>query len=132
MTTPQQIGRYQVLESAGIGGFATVYRARDPQLGREVALKVLHPHLTGDNQVVERFLREARMAASIPTHPHVVVVHEVGQEGNSHFIAMEYLPTSLESHLQEGGLPISQALNLARQVALGLQAAHQGESCYIR
>ena len=65
MTTPQNIGRYQVLESVGTGGFATVYRARDTQLGREVALKVLHPHMTGEAQVVERFLREARMAASL-------------------------------------------------------------------
>jgi len=124
MTTPQHIGRYQVLESAGTGGFATVYRAQDPQLNRVIALKVLHPHMAVNPQYLQRFLREARLAASI-NHPNVVTIHEVGQEANSHFIAMEYLPASLEGQLQPGGLPISQALELTRQVALGLQAAHQ-------
>ena len=62
----QRIGRYDILESVGSGGFATVYRAQDSQLGREVALKVLHPHMGGDPQFLDRFLREARLAASIP------------------------------------------------------------------
>ena len=83
----QRIGRYDILESVGSGGFAIVYRAQDTQLGRAVALKVLHPHMTGDSQYLDRFLREARLAASIPTHPNVVVLHEVGQEGNTYFIA---------------------------------------------
>ena len=120
----QRIGRYEILEAIASGGFATVYRARDSQLGRVVALKVLHPHMTSDPQYVERFLREARMAASI-NHPNVVVIHAVGQEGDTHFIAMEYLPSSLESLLQQGKLPVAQALSIARQVALALEAAHQ-------
>ena len=121
----QRIGRYDILESVGSGGFATVYRAQDTQLGREVALKVLHPHLAGDPQYLDRFLREARLAASIPTHPNVVVVHEVGQEGNTYFIAMEFLSSSVENLLgQHGRLPVYQALDIARQASLGLQAAH--------
>ncbi len=120
----QRIGRYDILESVGTGGFATVYRAQDAQLGRAVALKVLHPHLAGDPQYVERFTREARLAASI-NHPNVVTIHEVSQDANSHFIAMEFLPSSLEAQLQRGVLSLSQALALARQVALGLQTAHQ-------
>ncbi len=120
----QRIGRYDILESVGTGGFATVYRAQDSQLGREVALKVLHPHMAGNPQYLERFLREARLAASI-NHPNVVTVHEVGQEGNTHFIAMEYLPSSLEGMSLGDRLPVPVALVLIRQVALGLQAAHQ-------
>ena len=121
----QRIGRYDILESVGTGGFATVYRAQDSQLGRQVALKVLHPHMAGDSQYLDRFLREARLAASIPTHPNVVVVHEVGQESDTSFIAMEFLPSSLENLLrQQGRLPIHQALDIARQASLGLQAAH--------
>ena len=120
----QRIGRYDILESVGTGGFATVYRAQDSQLGRIVALKVLHPHLAGDSQYVERFTREARLAASI-NHPNVVTIHEVGQDGNTHFIAMEFLPSSLEALSQQASLSLPQALALSRQVALGLQAAHQ-------
>ncbi len=122
----QRIGRYDILESVGSGGFATVYRAQDSQLDREVALKVLHPHMSGDPQYLERFTREARLAASI-NHPSVVTIHEVGQDANSHFIAMEFLPSSLEGQLQRGVLSLSQALALARQVALGLQAGRTKE-----
>ena len=118
----QRIGRYDILESIGTGGFATVYRAQDSQLSRAVALKVLHPHLAGDPQYLERFTREARLAASI-NHPNVVTIHEVGQDADTHFIAMEYPPISLEALSQQGRLSLPQAL--ARQVALGLQAAHQ-------
>jgi tRNA A-37 threonylcarbamoyl transferase component Bud32 len=120
----QRIGRYEILEEIAAGGFATVYRARDTELGRVVALKVLHPHMARDPQYVERFLREARMAASI-SHSNVVTIHEVGREGNSHFIAMEYLPSSLEDRLRRGRMPVPEALGIARQVALALQAAHQ-------
>jgi serine/threonine protein kinase len=121
----QRIGRYEIIEAIASGGFATVYRARDNQLGRGVALKVLHSHMAADPQHVERFLREPRMAASL-SHPNVVTIHEVGREGDTHFIAMEYLPYSLDWVLQQPErLAPSYALSIARQVALALQAAHQ-------
>ena len=66
----QRIGRYEILSEIAAGGQATVYRARDVTLGRVVALKILHPHLARDAQFRERFLREARMVASL-THPNV-------------------------------------------------------------
>ena len=97
----QRIGRYDILESVGSGGFASVYRAQDTQLGREVALKVLHPHMARDPQYVERFVREARLAASI-NHTNVVTIHEVGRDAGSHFIAMEYLPSSLDAQTSGG------------------------------
>ena len=97
MVTPQRIGRYQILEYIGSGGFANVYRARDPDLDRDIALKVLHPHVVAsDPAFLQRFLREAKLAASI-NHPNVVTIHEVGQENNAHFISMEYLPATLAS-----------------------------------
>ena len=97
----QRIGRYDILESVGSGGFAIVYRAQDSQLGRSVALKVLHPHMTGDSQYLDRFTREARLAASI-NHPNVVTIHEVGQDADTHFIAMEYPPHFLGSPVPAG------------------------------
>ena len=73
----QRIGKYDILEEMGSGGQAIVYKARDRSLGRTVALKVLHPHLTRDPQFREHFLRDARLAASL-NHPNVVTVHEAG------------------------------------------------------
>ena len=120
----RHIGRYQIVEEIASGGQATVYRARDADLERVVALKVLHPHLSADPQYLERFLREARMAASL-NHPNVVIIYEVGRDGQ-HFIAMELLPQSLHSLIHaEGSLPVDRAMDICRQTALGLQSAHE-------
>ena len=120
----QRIGKYQVLEQIAAGGQGIVYRALDPDLQREIAIKVLHAHLSFDAQYQERFLREARMVASL-NHPNVVTIHEVGTDGNLLFIAMEYLPSSLQGLLEERGtLPVEEAISLVRQAALGLQSAN--------
>ena len=77
----------------------------DPETGQIVALKVLHAHL-GDTTHLERFLREARMASSVD-HPNVIRVFDVGPDGDSHFISMEFLPESLARVIESGGaLPI--------------------------
>ena len=121
----QRIGRYEVLEELGVGGFATVHRARDPGMDRIIALKVMHPHLARDPQYLERFLREARAAGAV-NHPNVVIVYEVGSDGEQHYIAMEYLPSSLHDLLgQRGALQAEEALALLRPIALALQAAHE-------
>ena len=78
----QSFGSYRVLERIAAGGQATVYRAWDSNTGQVVAVKVMHPHLTTDAAYLERFRREAQLAASI-THPNVVRVFEVGQEQES-------------------------------------------------
>ena len=117
----QRIGKYQIIEEIASGGQGAVYRALDPDLDRVVALKVLHSHLSLDAQSQERFLREARMVASL-NHPNIVTIHEVGRDGNLLFIAMEFLPSSLQDLLEEKGpLPVEQAVNLTSQAALGLQ-----------
>jgi serine/threonine protein kinase len=73
--TGKTLGNYQIMEEVGLGGMAVVYRAYQASLNRYVALKVLPPQLAFDSQFVERFLREARAAASL-NHPNIVVVHD--------------------------------------------------------
>jgi len=125
MTSSGRIGRYEIIEEIAAGGQATVYRARDTQLGRVVALKVMHPHLAGNAQYVERFLREARMAASL-SHPNVAAIYDVGEDERRHYIAMEFLPRPLDAVLHERGpLPWAEALRIVRQVADALRAANQ-------
>ena len=121
----QRIGRYEILEEIASGGQGSVYRARDVSLNRVVALKVLHPHWARNAQYRERFLREARTAASL-THPNVVTIYEVGEEGDQLYIAMEYLPKSLNEVLEErGSLDIGSAISMTVQVAAALQSAHE-------
>ncbi len=119
----QIIGRYQILEQIAAGGQGTVYRAWDTSTGRVVALKVLHPHIANDSDALERFYREARIAASV-THPNVTQIFEVGQDGDYHFISMEYLPISISSLVEaQGSLPVERATAICLQAALALNAA---------
>jgi serine/threonine protein kinase len=120
----QQIGRYQILEEIASGGQGTVYRVFDPNTGQIVALKVLHPTLSGDRTYIERFRREASLAASID-HPNVVKIFVVGQDGDRHFIALEFLPESLAGIIEGvGQLRIEGAAQYGVQIADGLAAAH--------
>jgi len=124
-TKPTHIGKYEIVEELGRGGFATVYKARDVELERVVALKVLHPYYAEDRQFVERFRQEARAAARL-RHPHIVTVHEAGEAGDRLYIAMEYLPgRTLQALLEaEGALPLERALPILEQVAEALDYAH--------
>ncbi len=90
MTSPQTFGRYELLGILGGGGFATVYRALDPALGREVALKALLPHLAADQVIRQRFLGEARAIAGLH-HPNIVTVYDVGEADGRPFFAMELI-----------------------------------------
>ena len=121
----QRVGRYQVLEEIASGGQATVYRVWDTETGRILALKVMHPHMSRDAAYLERFQREARLAASI-NHPNVVRIYEVGQEGGRHFMALEYLPLTLHHLIQaQARMPLEREVDIAHQVALGLEAARE-------
>ncbi len=120
----QSIGRYQVLEEIASGAQGTVYRAFDPEGGRIIALKVLHPTLSVDRNYTERFRREASLAASID-HRNVVEIFEVGTDGDRHFMALEFLPESLAGIIQSvGQLRIEGAARYGVQIADGLAAAH--------
>ena len=80
-------GRYRIIDRIGSGGMSVVYRAQDLSLGRNVAVKVLHENLTDDEGFLRRFQREAHAAANL-SHPNVVTVHDIGQDGNRHYIVM--------------------------------------------
>ncbi|MBM3957410.1 MAG: serine/threonine protein kinase, partial [Gemmatimonadetes bacterium] len=119
----ERIGRYRILQEIAAGAQGTVYRGFDPEGGRLVAVKVLHPTLTGDATYVERFHREASLAASID-HPNVIRIFEVGEDAGRHFMALEFLPESLSRLIESGGLPPERAAAVAAEIGDGLGAAH--------
>lgn len=120
------IGKYQILEELGRGGMGVVYKAYDPTLERQVAIKVLAPHLVWEKDFVARFLREARAAAKL-NHPNIVTIYEVGQEGQLYYFVMAYVPgrSLAEIIAQRGSLPLAEALAIAEQVAAALDCAHE-------
>jgi len=122
---PARLGPFEVLEKLGQGGMGAVYKARDPNLGRIVALKVLAPALRADREAADRFLREARAGAAV-NHPNVITVHAVaGPEDPEHYMALEYLPGGDAEALAErhgGRLPEPLALEIMRDCARGLVA----------
>ena len=126
MTIPAgaRLGAYEVLEPLGVGGMGEVYRARDPRLGREVALKVLPEALAADRDRIARFEQEAR-AASALNHPNIVTIHEIGREGETAFIAMELVDgKTLRELTASGAMPVRRILGIAAQIAEGLAKAH--------
>ncbi|HET8645213.1 MAG TPA: protein kinase, partial [Vicinamibacteria bacterium] len=87
---PESVGRYQIFARLGTGGFATVYRAHDPLFNRDVAVKVLHPHLAHDAGLRRRFVQEARALGRV-RHPHLVRLLDAGEAGGVAYLAMEYV-----------------------------------------
>jgi serine/threonine-protein kinase len=120
-----RIGHYRIVAELGRGGMGIVYKAHEESLNRFVAIKVLGEHLTEDPDHVERFLREARSAASL-NHPNIVQVYAVSEEDGRHFFAMEYVSgRSLQQILRSSGpLEPTQVARIALQTASGLRAAH--------
>ena len=121
----QRLGPYEVLSAIGAGGMGEVYRARDTRLGRVVAIKVLGGHLADRPELRERFEREAHAVANLH-HPHICVLYDVGREGDTDYIVIEYLEgETLAERLTKGPLPLVQALEIGAQVADALDAAHR-------
>src|SRR5882724_3251090 len=119
------IGHYRIESLIGVGGMGEVYLARDEQLGRKVALKFLPEGLTADKMQLSRFKSEAR-AASALNHPNILTVHEIGTEGNRHFIAAEFIEgVTLRAWLARGKINLRDGLEIAVQVASALAAAHE-------
>ncbi len=119
-----RLGPYEILAQVGAGGMGEVYRARDPRLQREVAIKVLPPALASDADRLSRFETEARSASAL-NHPNIVTIHEIGEAGAVRFIVMELVSGStLRELLSNGPLPIRRLLQIAAQLADGLARAH--------
>jgi serine/threonine-protein kinase len=119
-------GRYEIEHKIGEGGMATVYMGRDVRLNRRVAIKILHEHYAKDPDFLGRFQHEAQ-AAAVLSHPSVVSVYDVGQDGASHYIVMEHIEGENLKTLINGDapLPVSQAVAIAEAVAYGLESAHR-------
>jgi serine/threonine protein kinase len=121
----QTLAQYQIVKPLGRGGMGNVFLAEDPRLGRLVALKLLPPSLTGNQDSVLRFQQEARAASAI-SHPNVAHIYEFGQVGDRYYLTMEYVEgKTLRELLKQGSLSLGHALDFALQVAQALQAAHE-------
>ena len=120
-----RLGPFEIVAPLGAGGMGEVYRARDPRLGRQVAIKVLPGALASDPDRLHRFEREAR-AASALNHPNILTVHELGRHGEAPYLVTELLEgESLREVLKRGPLPLARVFDHALQVARGLAAAHE-------
>jgi Tol biopolymer transport system component len=120
----RRIGNYEILELIGVGGMGEVYLAHDARLDRQIALKLLPEQFTADPAQVERFEREAR-AASALNHPNIITIHEIGQDGDTHFITTEFVRgNTLREIIAEGRLQLRESLTIASQIANALAAAH--------
>ena len=123
--TGRNISHYKILEKIGEGGMGVVYKAEDTKLDRTVALKFLAAHLLADAESRKRFEREAKTAAAL-NHPNICTIHEIGEAEGRTFLAMEFIEgESLQARIESGPLPLNEALDLARQTADGLEAAHE-------
>ena len=122
----QRIGRFEVQARIGEGGMADVYRAYDPSLSRVLAIKVLKPEYCRDREYVARFLREAK-AAGVLSHPNIVTIFDVGEEGGHPYIAMELLDGEpLDSiAARRGQLPPGEVVAIGLQLADALRYAHK-------
>ena len=121
----QRLAHYEVLGPLGAGGMGEVYRARDTRLEREVAIKVLPEELADDEDRLRRFEREAKTLATL-NHPNVAGIHGVDQVDGVCFLALELVPgKDLATRLSKGALPVEDAIDVCRQIAEGLEAAHE-------
>jgi eukaryotic-like serine/threonine-protein kinase len=119
-----RLGPYEILGPLGAGGMGEVYRARDPRLERDVAIKVLPAELSADAGRLKRFEKEARSASAL-NHPNIVTIHEVGRDGSTSYIVMELVSgKTLRELLVPGPLPVRRALSIGAETAEGLAKAH--------
>lgn len=121
----KRVGRYELLRPLGSGGFGEVWVAFDPQLDREIAIKIPHPGILGDAASIGRFYREAKAAAKLK-HPNIVRVHDAGSDGSTHFIAAEFIPgRTLREYCAPGGMEIREAVRIVADVATAVFYAHR-------
>jgi Tol biopolymer transport system component len=119
------LGPYKIVAPLGAGGMGEVYRAHDTRLGRDVAIKVLSPHLAATPEVRARFEREARTISQL-NHPHICTLHDIGHQDGVDYLVMELLEGETLAHrLEKGPLPVAEVLALGTQIADALDRAHR-------
>src|SRR5215469_17814751 len=119
-----RLGRYTIVGLVGAGGMGEVYRARDEDLARDVAIKVVQPGLGANRELVARFQREARALAAL-NHPNICTIYEIGEQDGDIFIAMEFLEgANLRQRMRGKPLELELALKLGIEIADALDAAH--------
>src|SRR5262245_28891158 len=120
----KHLGQYEIVSLLGQGGMATVYKARQPSMDRDVAIKVIGSQLTGDPNFVNRFEREGRVIAKLQ-HPHILPVYDFGREENLLFLVMRLVEGgSLDQRLRQGPLPLNLTAQMFNQIASALSYAH--------
>src|SRR5512137_1672149 len=119
------LSHYKIIEKIGAGGMGEVYRAQDTRLGRDVAIKVLSPHVAATPDVRARFEREARTISQL-NHPHICTLHDIGHQDGLDYLVMELLEgQTLADRLAKGPLPVAEVLSLGSQIAEALDVAHR-------
>src|SRR5438552_18778546 len=117
LTSGTRLGPYEIVAPLGAGGMGEVYRAKDPRLARDVAVKVLPQHLSSNPEVRARFEREAKTISSL-NHPHICTLFDVGREGDTDFLVMELVEgETLADRIARGALPAPEVLRLGIQIA---------------
>ncbi len=119
------LGHYKIIESIGTGGMGEVYLANDQKLDRQVAIKILNEKFSRDKSNLNRFIQEAKSASAL-NHPNILVIHEIGESDEAHFIVSEYIKgKTLREILKEQSLNLSEILDISIQIANALIAAHE-------
>jgi dipeptidyl aminopeptidase/acylaminoacyl peptidase len=125
LPTGTRLGPYEIVAPLGAGGMGEVYRARDPKLNREVAIKVLPPGVAQDAERLSRFKREAQVLASL-NHPNIAAIYGLDEAGDKLFLVLELVEgEELADRLKRGAIPLDEAIELAKQIALALEEAHE-------
>src|SRR5712671_6589891 len=121
----KRIGAYEIQDLLGAGGMGEVYRARDTRLDRTVAIKILHGHLALDEDIRQRFEREARIVSSL-NHPNICTLYDVGRQDDMDYLVMEHLEgESMADRLARGPMPLPEVLKTAVEIADALDRAHR-------
>ena len=121
----KSLSHFKITAKLGEGGMGEVYRAEDTKLGREVAIKILPQAFVENPERLARFEREARVLASL-SHPNIASIFEVGQQEDTHFLVMELAEgETLAERIAKGPIPADEAMRIALEIAMGLEAAHE-------
>src|SRR5262245_23836011 len=124
LTKGTLLGTYEILASLGAGGMGEVYCARDAKLGREVAIKILPENFAQDPDRLVRFEREAHLLASL-NHPNIGAIYDLAESKGTKFFVLELVPgETLADAVARGPVPVDEALDICRQIAEALEAAH--------